>query len=168
MEKNKMMMIVIIILLVLLLGTIVGVSLYALNAIGSGAEAEADNTEWSVSGPAVRLGVDEITKVPLTSAISTNLRISEDGLNHYVRINFSIGINNTNKADSNELILKLQDNEVVIRDAIYQILRNKTYEDMANTEEDSLRIIKDEIKGKLQDIFQSNLIVEIYISEIAY
>jgi len=155
-------MIVIIALLVLLLGAISAASFFFIKTMGKGDNAEAASTE----APAVKLTVDQIEKVPLSSPISTNLSAGRDGVEHYVKINLAIGVNNTDKKESPKMVTSLQSNEMVVRDIILGVLRNQTYDVLTDT--DGQELLKDSIKTQLQEEFNSNLIVQVYISDLAF
>ncbi|MDR3240158.1 MAG: flagellar basal body-associated FliL family protein [Clostridiales bacterium] len=161
MEKNKVMMITIIALLVILLGAIVSVSLYAFRIVG-GQREEAPLAADS----AIRLSVDQIEKVPLVSPISTNLLADRDGAAHYVKLNLAVGVNATDKKESPKMVESLASNEIVTRDIILAILRNRTYSEL--NQPDGQELLKDDIKTKLQEEYGSNLIVQIYISDLAF
>ena len=154
-------MIVIIALLVVLLGAIGFVSFFVLRTMGGNTQS-AQGTE----APVTKLTLDQIEKVSLSSPISTNLLSGNDGVEHYVKINLSVGVNNTDKKESPKMVSSLQSNEMVIRDIVLGILRNQTYEDLTVPEGQDL--LKDNIKTQLQDEFNSNLIVQVYISDLAF
>jgi len=160
-------MFIIIALLVILLGAVAFVSFYLFKTIGKNTSETANAaSEANTATPVTKLTVDQIEKVPLSSPISTNLLTGDDGVEHYVKINLSIGVNNTDKKESPKMLTSLANNEMVVRDIILGILRNQTYEDLTLPEGQEL--LKDNIKSKLQDEFNSNLIVQVYISDLAF
>ncbi len=158
MEKNKVMMIVIIVLLFVLLGTVVGVGFYAINALSS------DEQQISESEKAVpKLKPHEITVVHVNDAIAVNLQPGEDGSDsHYARIKISVGVNNLEK-DSAEFITMLQEREVLIKDLAIDVLRSKTYESLSRP--DSIELLKMEMLERLREKFDTNLIVDVIVSE---
>jgi flagellar basal body-associated protein FliL len=159
-EKNKLMMISILALLVILLGTIIGVSLYVFKMI------HADNAHASApTENEARLTLDQIQKVPLSAPISTNLMQDADGSNHYVKLDLAVGVNSTIKDESPEMVESLANNQMVTRDIILSILRHTTFDDLSKPEGQEL--LKSDIKTKLQEEYNSNLIVQIYISDLA-
>ena len=161
MDKSKPLMIIIIALLVVLIGAISFVSVFFIKTMG--------HESTGVSGaetPAAQLTIDQIEKVPLSSPISTNLSSGNDGAVHYVKINLSIGVNNTDKKESPKMLASLQNNETVVRDIVLGIVRSQTYEALTATEGQEL--LKYNIKTQLQEEFSSNLIVQVYISDLAF
>ena len=161
MDKSKPLMIVIIALLVILLGAISFVSFYLIRAMG-----RENSNAVSAEPQAAQLTVDQIEKVSLSSPISTNLSRGNDGMDHYVKINFWIGVNNTDKKESPKMLSSLESNEMVVRDIVLGILRKQTYEDLTIPEGQDL--LKENIKTQLQEEFSSNLIVQVYISDLAF
>ena len=153
-------MIVIIALLVLVLGAIGFVSFFLMKTMGK------NTPNVTAAAPAAKLTVDQIEKVPLSSPLSTNLLSGNDGVEHYVKIDLSIGVNNTDKKESPKMITSLQNNEMVVRDIVLSILRGQTYNDL--TQPDGQDLLKENIKSQLQDEFNSNLIVQVYISDLAF
>jgi len=154
-------MIIIIALLVVLLGAVSFVSYYFLRI--SGPNSSGDSYQGS---PATQLTMDQIEKVSLSGPISTNLLKGNDGAERYVKINLSIGVNNTDKKESPKMLNTLESNEMVIRDIVLGIMRNQTYEDI--TLPDGQDLLKENIKTQLQEEFKSNLIVQVYISDLAF
>jgi flagellar FliL protein len=161
MEKNRLMMLIIIVLLVILIGSVGAVSFYALKVLGHGPQQEAPAPEENT-----KLSVEDIEKVQLSSPISTNLQVGSDGLDHYVKINLSVGVNNTDKKESPKMIETLTLNEMVTRDIILNILRSKTLDELFQPE--GQEILKNSIKEALQMEYESNLIVQVYISDLAF
>jgi flagellar basal body-associated protein FliL len=143
-----------------LLGTISVISFYAFKLLqSSGAEPTPvpENTT-------VQLSINQIEKIPLAEEIATNLKRSENSAEHYVKIKLSIGVNNTHKKESPEIIESLAVNETVTRDIVLGILRNLTYEELSIPEGQDL--LKEIIKTKLQEEYDTNLIVQVYISDL--
>ncbi|MFV0502718.1 MAG: flagellar basal body-associated protein FliL [Lachnospirales bacterium] len=160
MEKNKLMMIIIIVLLVVLLVTIVGVSLVGLKYL----TAAKDEETTKVSEEVKELTPSEITTIDIENPISVNLRQGEDGEDHAVRVEVSIGIDNTQEEKSTEFLTMLESKTVIIKDVIISVLSSKTYEDM--TRADANDIIKDEILQALRKEFNSDLIAKVYIGNM--
>ncbi|MDR1639574.1 MAG: flagellar basal body-associated FliL family protein [Clostridiales bacterium] len=162
MEKNNTLMIVIIVLLVILLGSVGAVSFYAFKVFGNAQEPPPASAE----APPSKLSVEDIEKVNLSSPISTNLKVGTDGMDHYVKINLSIGVNKTDKKESPKMIEMLGANEMVTRDIVLNILRSKAIEDLDKPEGQEL--MKNAIREALQLEFESTLIVQVYISDLAF
>ena len=159
MEKQKPLMTIVIALLVILLGA-VGFVAYNTLMISS---AYTEPVRTIDSG--ARLTVDQIEKVPLSSPISTNLR-RVDGVAQYVKIDLSIGVNNTDKRDSPRIVDSLNKNEMVTRDIVLSVLRSQTYQEISVPEGQEL--LKENIKRRLQEEYDTNLIVQVYISDLAF
>ncbi|MCL2461143.1 MAG: flagellar basal body-associated FliL family protein [Defluviitaleaceae bacterium] len=167
MEKGKPMMMIVLILLVVLLGAVGAVSFYALR-LAKANQAGADTGANAPAAPSIqRLSIDQITKVPLTT-VSTNLRVSADGSQNYIKLTIQVGVNNTVKKESDAIIKSLGDNEAVALDVVNGVLRNKTREELADPGMDTFQNLKNEITEKLQSAFNTNLIVDVYVVEIAY
>ena len=161
MDKSKPLLIIIIVLLVVLLGAVSFVSVFFLKTLSQNTSGVSNE-----AAPAVQLTVDQIEKVSLSAPISTNLLNGADGAEHYVKINLSIGVNNTDKKESPKMLSSLQSNEMVVRDIVLGILRGQTYAEL--TLPDGQDLLKSNIKSKLQEEFNSNLIVQVYISDLAF
>jgi len=160
-DKSKPLMIVIIALLVLVLGAISAASFFLIRSLGKN-----NAPVVSAEAPVTKLTIDQIEKVPLKTPISTNLSAGHDGVEHYVKINLAIGVNNTDKNESPKMLSSLESNEMVVRDIVLGVLRSQTYEDLTVPEGQDL--LKDSIKTQLQEEFNSNLIVQVYISDLAF
>ncbi|MDR1539921.1 MAG: flagellar basal body-associated FliL family protein [Clostridiales bacterium] len=160
MEKNRLMMSIIIVLLVILIGAVGGVSVFVVKALKPSEEAAVKSAEN------VKLSIDDIEKVTLSSPISTNLLTGGDGLDHYVKINLSIGVNKMDKKESAKIIESLNANEMVTRDIILNTLRNMTLEELSLPE--GQEMLKSALRDRMQQEYESNLIVQVYISDLAF
>ena len=160
-NKNKMMMIIIIILLAVLLVTIAAVSVIAFRVISS----EPEDPAAAIHQVVPVLTPDEIYSVGLTTPISTNLAMGASGRTHFIRLNLSTGVNNTERRDSEEFIALLYTQEPIVRDAILGVIKSKTYEELSRP--DGRDIVRDEILVRLQSTFQNRLLVSVYITDWA-
>lgn len=154
-DKNKAMMIAIIILLVVLLVTIgVGFFITFKNLDKSSAPKDEKPT-----------AVDQ-NNISLVTAdeIITNLRVGADEKTHTIKVKISLGIDTSDKKNSEEFITMLGEKDLVVSDVILGVLRNKTYEEL--NKGDAQEILRDEILGKLQQQFNTNLIVTVYVSDL--
>ena len=158
MEKHKLLMIIIIVLLVLLLGAVAFISFYFINNF--------TNQTDKVYEAGGKLRVDQIEKVNLSSPISTNIFSHTNNTEHYVKINLSIGVNNTDKKESPKILESLTKNEMVTRDIVLSILRSQTLEELKLFE--GQEQLKDSIKTRLQEEYNTNLIVQVYIIDLAF
>ena len=160
-DKNKPLMIIIIALLVILLGTVAFALFYFLNLTD-----QFTNETGKTFESGVRLTVDQIEPVTLSSPISTNLLSTDDGVKRYVKINLSIGVNNTDKKESPKILESLRNNEMITRDIVLSILGGQTFEELSLIEGQEL--LKDNIKTRLQEEYNTNLIVQVYISDLVF
>jgi flagellar basal body-associated protein FliL len=160
MEKQKLFLIIIISLLVVLLGSVGFVSFYGFRLLSAlGTPQEEIKTE-NVG----KLKLEQIEKVPLSSEITTNLSPSDNGSEHYVKIQLAVGVNNTDKKESSEILESLVSNETVTRDIVLGILHGQTYEDLRLPEGQDL--LKESIKMRLQEEYGTDLIAQVYISDL--
>ena len=160
MEKNKILMIVIIVLLVVLLGGMALLGITLANIIQRG---QGDPEVVYMTG-AIALSPDEITLVPLSRPISTNLRPGVGGGEHVIQISLSVGVNNTSGRESENLIAELTEKESIIRSTVLGVIRNKTFEEMRSPEgKDAL--VK-ELSDLLRTIFRTNLIFDVYVDDL--
>lgn len=161
MDKGKVVMIVIIGLLVVLLGIIgvVGFKLVSSMSGENAAAAEAAPEE-------VVLSPSEITVVPVTDPIATNLKEGADGVAHSVRVTVAIGVDTRedNAKESAELVTLLTEKEVIVKDTCLTVIRDKTYEELKQN--DAKTVLSEEILVSLQEAFDTNLIYAVYISDI--
>lgn len=166
MEKGKLMMIIIIALLVLLLGTIGAVSFIVFSRLGQMNAGSETPNEASASAEVVEtpLKAADIKTVPLTSPITTNLLKGQDGNEHLIRVDISLGVNNTDKKLSPTTIQMFIDKEPIVRDICNTIIRNTTYEEILSS--DGEEALKETIRTKLSEEFDTNLLVAIYFQNI--
>ncbi|NMA85291.1 MAG: hypothetical protein GX962_15675, partial [Epulopiscium sp.] len=81
---------------------------------------------------------------------------------HIIRLTASIGINSKSK-DAKKLTTQIEEQKVVIRDAIIEILTTKTFEEM--TRPNAHQMLKEEILEQLRTNFQTNGIADVYLGE---
>ncbi len=160
MGKNKIGMILIISLLVILL---------VLFAVGFGFLYKA-MTKANEGGEAnlviqKELPIEDITNFPIGEPIVTNLLKGPDKKSHLIKVNVSLGINTSKDVskEANKFIPTLEVQKSVIKDIIVGICLSKTYEELDAT--DGRSVLKDEILLKLQETFETDLIVDVYIDE---
>lgn len=161
MEKNKIMMIVIIVLLLLLIFTIVGLSVYAINFLGK--ESEALPEEPAV----VTFDQSTIDLIKMEDSMYTNLATGADGKEHVIRIKLSLAVDITDKKASAAFIELLNSRDVVIKDVVVGVLRSKTYEELSEANATRAQeVLREEILSNLQQEFNSNMIVTVYIDDL--
>ena len=159
MEKIKPLMMTIIVLLVVVLGG-VGFMVYSMQGMTGYASHEPVRTEGSQM-----LTLAQIEKVALSQPIRTNL-LSTGNAQHYVNINLAIGVNNTDSRDSPKILESLRSSEPVIRDVVLSVIRSQTFNDLSQPEGQDL--LREHIKTQLQETFDSNLIVQVFISDLVF
>jgi len=153
------MIIVIIVLLVVLMASAgVGVFFFITNA--------ETRQEMDVAAPpsVLHLGEGEIYDIELAKPIRTNLAKSIDGNPHVISIELSVGINNTVKKESTDFIDLITEKEQVVRNVAINVIRKKTIQELERP--DGLEILEKDILNKLQEQFNSNLIVRVIGSDI--
>jgi flagellar basal body-associated protein FliL len=159
MDKSKQMMIIIIALLVLLLGTVVGVAVYVVSIVNSpsiGADAVVPDRE--------SITRDEVTSVPLGSEpIVTNIPSTTGTRSRFIRVNGWVGYDNTQAKLSDEFGELLNDNIHFARSIMLACVKASTYEEL-NTP-DGLMNLESKILTRLQQEFESSLIVEVRIDD---
>ena len=161
MEKGKLMMVVIIALLVLLLGTVLAVSFYILNMVNQAASAEAQGTQSeSVSK---ELTQDDLTKVPLGAAITTNLAKGADGKSHMAKIGVVVSFNNTVEVESEAFAATLNNSLDYARSIALACIYSSTIEELSDP--DGIANLANIIKEKLIDAFGTTLITDVFFNE---
>ena len=159
MKKNKLGMILIIVLLVILL-ILFGVGFTFLYK----ALMKTNNVNQNTVVVEQELPIEDITNFPIAEPIATNLLEGPDKKEHLLRISVNLGINTSKKEAKNakKLMPLLEERIPIIRDTIVGVCNNKTYEELSKNGRD---ILKDEILLKLQEVFSTELIVDVYIND---
>lgn len=156
-DKNKKMMMLIIGLLVVLIGVIIAVAIFIITTVNSDNIVEVSYVQPNILTPA------DLTLIPLSQPINTNLITGVEGRERVASLNFSVAINH-NESDSEELITVIKRSEPIIRDIALNVLRDRTAAEINSRE--GPHLISSEILMRLQDEFQSNLIVNVYIVDV--
>ncbi len=159
MEKSKIMFIVIIALLVILIGIIGFISFKAFSMLN--AEAEPNNV---VEQESSYVAISDIQTVALSSPISTNLKTGPSGLEYSIRVSVAIGVNMTDEENSAALVTLLTEKEPIVRDICLSVITNMTYEELKAG--DTQAILSKAILLRLQEAFETNLIYDVYVSDI--
>ncbi len=159
MEKSKIMFIVIIALLVILIGIIGFISFKAFSMLNADPAAEENATQQTSY-----VSIADIQTVPLSSPISTNLKTGPSGLEYSIRVSVAIGVNTTDQENSPALITLLTEKEPIVRDICLSVITNMTYEELKAG--DSQAILSKAILLRLQEEFETNLIYDVYVSDI--
>lgn len=158
MEKNKIMMLSIIILLVVLLATIAAGFFITLKKINQEPSAEGQVQTEAPASP------EEIILFDVADSIYTNLKKGDDGKEHIIKLGVSLGIDNTDKKKGEPYKTELEAKIPMIKDTVIGILRNKTYDELQQA--DAQNILREEILERLQQDFNTNLIVNVYLSDM--
>ncbi|MCL1936554.1 MAG: flagellar basal body-associated FliL family protein [Defluviitaleaceae bacterium] len=161
-QNNKKMMGLIIGLLLVLIAVVVAASIYIIGFLGNGGAAggNSGNIQDIILTTA---NIDDITFVPISHPINTNLLPDSNGRDAVVTLFFSIGINNTSE-NSGEMIRIISSAEPVIRNIGLSVIRDMTAFEV-NSREGHL-IISNEILRRLQQEFGTNLITNVYIMDL--
>ena len=165
MEKSKLLMIIIIALLVLLLGTIVGVSMYALrlfNEVGTG------DGSGVASGPQVVriLNREDISIVSLGDPITTNLQSGADGRARFAVVSVNVGYDNSVRNESDAFGQLLESQIPLARSVALRCLYGKTFDELRDP--DGIAELENEILEMLQQEFNTSLIVEVTLSDYTF
>lgn len=97
-------------------------------------------------------------------AIVTNLKSDSSGKNHVGKVKVSLGIDYTSKKEGEKIVAVLADKTPTLQDIIIGVLRSKTSEELRT--EDVQDVLGDEILEKICEAFSTNLIVDVYFSEL--
>lgn len=155
-KKNKVMVIFgAIILLVLIAQTALIVSMY----MGSKASPETEVATEEVEEKEEKEEEEIITeKFPLDSFM-VNLK-SKGSADHYLRATITLKYE---VKEDEELAVTLEADKVEIQDKIIQLIRTKTLEEVRNV--DSTEILRAEIVELVNELLDSESILEVYFSE---
>lgn len=159
--KNKMGMILIIVLLVTLLVLFAVGFAFLYKAMNkTDEEGTANVTTQQV------LSIEDITPFSIGEPIVTNLLKGPDNKEHVIKISVNLGINTSKDTakDAETLLATLETQKVVLKDTIVGICSNKTYEELSMA--DARTVLKNEILLKTQEVFNTDLIVDVYIDDI--
>ena len=156
MEKGKTMMIVIIALLVLLLGTVIAVSIMLIGSFGDGTAVEVDQPAQTIRD----FSIGDLETISLGASFSTNLAVDPaDGVTtHIVRTDVFIAIDT--RGDAAELTTLR--NNLSLRNAMARSVVINTFLEMTFTDirsPEGKAAVSEIILDRLQDLFESNLIV---------
>ncbi len=160
MEKSKIMFIVIIALLVILIGIIGFISFKAFSMLN----ADTATSDQAVEQQSNYVAITDIQTVALSSPISTNLKTGPSGLEYSIRVSVAIGVNMTDPDNSAALVTLLTEKEPIVRDICLSVITNMTYEELKAG--DSQAILSKAILLRLQEEFETNLIYDVYVSDI--
>ncbi|MDR0271838.1 MAG: flagellar basal body-associated FliL family protein [Clostridiales bacterium] len=160
MDKSKLMMMIIIALLVLLLGTVVGVGVWL---IGS----SRPNPELTVN-PAEPITTEVVTasnmRLVSLNQVVANLALGPNGRSDSILAEVVIGINDTVSQDEVDAFETTLTNRLsVARNDVFNIFGVLTYDEVRTVE--GRAAAAEMIKVRLQESFESNLIVAIYFNE---
>ncbi|NLL69644.1 MAG: flagellar basal body-associated FliL family protein [Epulopiscium sp.] len=159
MEKNKLLLIgVLLIALVSVTAALFYVSTI-LNRVASSNPNHGGNGYEVLNG---KVPLKDIKIIAIEEPITTNLLSEDEKKQHIVRVTASIGINSESK-QAKKTIQQVEEQNIAIRDIIIEILKTKTFEEMARP--DAHQGLKEEILKELQENFQTNVICDVYLGE---
>ncbi|MCL2699108.1 MAG: flagellar basal body-associated FliL family protein, partial [Defluviitaleaceae bacterium] len=81
-----------------------------------------------------------------------------------ISIELSIGINNTVRRESDTMIALITDKERIVRNVALGVIRRKTIQELERP--DGLELLERDILSRLQDQFNTNLIVRVIGSDM--
>jgi len=158
-DKNKIFMIVIIALLVVLIGFMAWFMIFGIPKIMSAQNGDPV-VVYETPEPPKKLSAQDITTYSLASDITSNLLPGTDGKNHVIRLTMGIGVDKTAE-DQADILAVLAANEIIIRDAVSEILASRTMEDLQGAE--GKEALSQDILARVQEEFASNTIVSAYV-----
>ena len=158
-QKGKGMMLVIIGMLGVIIAALVAGFIFLFSQINS----EPGEGTIIVHEPPAVTEMD-ILAVNLSDSVQTNLYPSAGGTRHVVRADIGIGINNTDPDEAEEFMREMMAREIAIMDRITNILRRTTREELSTA--DGTDLLADRILLTLQDLFDTRMIVRVYISNL--
>lgn len=154
---SKKFMIIIVLLLVVLIGGVATLGYVVM-------KKPADDKETLDVNNADELKPKDINTIKFKDSITTNLERTETGkTNHMIQLNFSVGVDNTKKKDSKEISTLITEKEDIIKHNVISLISKRTYDDMMKS--DAKEQFISELLQKLQEEFNTNLIVSIYIND---
>jgi flagellar basal body-associated protein FliL len=110
------------------------------------------------------VGPADIETVKFKEPITTNLAISaSSSKTHMIQFSFSVGVNKTVKKESAAMAALLQEKEDIVKRAAIDLISRKTPEQIETPE--AKNIFAKELLDRLQNDFDTNLIVDIYVYE---
>lgn len=163
MGKNKTGVILIVVLLVALLVLFI-FGFFALYKALNKANSDEPNASVVLSQ---EVPIEDITNFAVKEEpIITNLLKGPDKKEHIIKFNVSLGINTSKKVkkEATKLLTTLETQKLVIEDIIIGVCLSKTYEELSDN--NARTILKDEILAKVQQAFNTNLIVDVYLSDL--
>lgn len=158
-SSNKGMMMIIMVLLVVIIAALAAGFIFLFSQIN----ADAPEPIVIIQDPPPQTLLD-ITTVNLSNPINTNLYQSPGGSRHFVRMEVSIGINNSDPEAAEEFIALMMAREAAIMDRINNILRRSTREELSTM--DGQDLLAERIVLTLQDAFDTRLITAVFISNL--
>ncbi|MCL2398214.1 MAG: flagellar basal body-associated FliL family protein [Defluviitaleaceae bacterium] len=158
-SKGNLMMVVIIVLLVALLGTVVGVAIFAFSAVQDLGSVAA-NVDFD-RNPRVLLP-NEIGRLPVGEPIVTNISggVGSSGI---ARVQAVVGYDQTQGSTSNEMARTLDEQMDFIRGVVIESINSRTYAELSGTE--GMRNLSAEVLETLQNAFRTNMIVDVTFRE---
>lgn len=162
MEKNKIFMFAII---GILFTTLIAVSVALFFTINSLRSFAGANQQASTSEVGGNIKQENISVFSISDPITANLNTDKSGNEeHMLRISVGLGLDNTQK-DFKNLNEQLTEKIPILRHIIIHVIRDKTYEDIHEPNNNAQELIADEILSRLREEFQTNTIIDVYFGE---
>lgn len=156
MERSNLMMVIIIFLLVALLGTIVGVLIYAFSMFQN---MDGDGFGLNWDREMVReLRPEEINRMVLEHT-TTNVPNENGTITHAARIQVVIGYDNTQRRESDDIRERLEQQRVLLQSTALSIISRTTQETL--NAPNGRDLLADAILEALRDAFNTHLIAEV-------
>jgi flagellar basal body-associated protein FliL len=164
MDKGKLMMIIIIVLLVVILGTVGAVAFYVMNMMNSQTAAIEEGTNGVTVSK--KLDIQDLQSVSVGGEIITNLTKGADNLQHTAKIGVNFRYDKTVEKESEAFTTLLTEPGILeyARSVALGCINDCTYEDLY-VNDDGAAFLADLIKTRLQEEFNTTLIVDVYFNE---
>ena len=107
--------------------------------------------------------IEDIATFTPESSMTSNLKDSQDGTEHYAIVNFSISMDTTNEDYEKKSVL-VTDNVNLIKGVVNDVISSFTKEDLKNNMEEAQKMILE----RLQGLYDSNFIIDVSFPQINY
>lgn len=120
-------------------------------------------TAQPVQVQAGNVKVEDIHVMQLTDSITTNLVSEKDEQsNHIIKVTVGFGVNKKSR-DYKSIIKQFEEQQLLIRDAVLQSLRDQSYESM--TSSDAQSQLAEIILSRVSTLLATQAIEEVYFGE---
>ncbi len=104
-----------------------------------------------------------IVEVSMGDPIMTNIALGEDKIQHFAKMQISLGINQDNEKKYKELELLLASKSASIRNELIDTIGSQTYNMLTST--DGKTKLADEIVIRLNKLLDTDLVCEVYYGD---